>query len=43
MNRRKRGIEVYASQLVVDTGIGPANGEIVRAEAWRLGGNRRNT
>ena len=27
--------------LVVDTGMGPANGEIVRAEARRLGGGRR--
>jgi glyoxylase-like metal-dependent hydrolase (beta-lactamase superfamily II) len=27
--------------LVVDTGIGPANGELVRAEAQRLGGSRR--
>jgi glyoxylase-like metal-dependent hydrolase (beta-lactamase superfamily II) len=27
--------------LVVDTGMGPANGDIVRAEAKRLGGGRR--
>ena len=27
--------------LVVDTGIGPANGDLVRAEAQRLGGSRR--